>query len=36
MLKVEGTLTFFINDEVIIGEASLEEFDKRIKSRLKS
>ena len=36
VLKVEGTPTFFINDEVIVGEASFEEFDKRIKSLLKS
>jgi len=35
-LRVEGTPTFFINDEVIVGEASFEEFDKRIKSLLKS
>jgi protein-disulfide isomerase len=36
VLKVEGTPTFFINDAAIVGEASFEEFDKRIKSLLKS
>jgi protein-disulfide isomerase len=36
VLKVGGTPTFFINSEVIVGEASFEEFDKRIKSQLKS
>jgi protein-disulfide isomerase len=36
VLKVGGTPTFFINSEVIVGEASFEEFDKRIKSLLKS
>jgi protein-disulfide isomerase len=36
VLKVEGTPTFFINAEILRGEASFEEFDKRIKSLLKS
>jgi protein-disulfide isomerase len=36
VLKVEGTPTFFINEEVTVGEANFEEFDKRIKSRLNS
>jgi protein-disulfide isomerase len=36
VLKVGGTPTFFINSEVIVGEAGFEEFDKRIKSQLKS
>ena len=36
VLKVEGTPTFFINGEMIVGEAAFEEFDKRIKSLLKS
>ena len=35
-LKVEGTPTFFINGQVIVGEAEFEEFDKRIKSLLKT
>ena len=36
VLKVNSTPTFFINGEKIKGEASFEEFDKRIKSLLKS
>jgi protein-disulfide isomerase len=36
VLKVNSTPTFFINGEVIKGETSFEEFDKRIKSLLKS
>ena len=36
VLKVEGTPTFFINGQVIVGEASFEEFDTRIKSLLKT
>jgi protein-disulfide isomerase len=36
VLKVEGTPTFFINGEMMKGERSFEEFDKRIKSLLKS
>jgi protein-disulfide isomerase len=36
MLKVDSTPTFFINGEKIKGEASFEEFDKRIKPLLKS
>ena len=36
VLKVEGTPTFFVNGDTIVGEASFEEFDKRIKSLLKS
>jgi protein-disulfide isomerase len=36
VLKVEGTPTFFINGEVIVGEASFEEFDRKIKPLLKS
>jgi protein-disulfide isomerase len=36
VLKVDSTPTFFINGERIKGEASFEEFDKRIKSLLKS
>ncbi len=35
-LKVEGTPTFFINDQVIVGEAEFAEFDQRIKSLLKT
>jgi protein-disulfide isomerase len=33
---VNSTPTFFINGDVIKGEASFEEFDKKIKSLLKS
>ena len=36
VLKVNSTPTFFINGEKIKGETSFEEFDKRIKSLLKS
>jgi protein-disulfide isomerase len=36
VLKVEATPTFFINGEKLQGEASFEEFDKRIKALLKS
>jgi protein-disulfide isomerase len=36
VLKVDSTPTFFINGEKIKGEASFEEFDKRIKALLKS
>ena len=35
-LKVNSTPTFFINGEMIKGETSFEEFDKRIKAILKS
>ena len=36
VLKVNSTPTFFINGEMIRGETSFEEFDKGIKSLLKS
>jgi protein-disulfide isomerase len=36
VLKVNSTPTFFINGDVIRGEASFEEFEKRIKPLLKS
>ena len=36
VLKVEGTPTFFVNGEAIVGETPFEEFDKKIKSLLKS
>jgi protein-disulfide isomerase len=36
VLKVNSTPTFFINGEMIKGETTFEEFDKRIKSLLKS
>ncbi len=36
VLKVDSTPTFFINGEKVKGEQSFEEFDKRIKSLLKS
>jgi protein-disulfide isomerase len=36
ILKVDSTPTFFINGEKIKGEISFEEFDKKIKSLLKS
>ena len=36
VLKVNSTPTFFINGEMIRGETSFAEFDKRIKSLLKS
>jgi protein-disulfide isomerase len=35
VLKVAGTPTFFVNGDVIVGEASFEEFDSKIKSLLK-
>ena len=36
VLKVNSTPTFFINGEMIRGEASFDEFDKKIKALLKS
>ena len=36
VLKVNSTPTFFINGEMVKGETSFEEFDKKIKSLLKS
>jgi protein-disulfide isomerase len=36
VLKVGGTPTFFINGDEIVGEASFEEFAKRIDALLKS
>jgi protein-disulfide isomerase len=36
VLKVNSTPTFFINGDMVKGETSFEEFDKRIKSLLKS
>ena len=36
VLKVEGTPTFFVDGDIIVGETSFEEFDKRIKTLLKS
>jgi protein-disulfide isomerase len=36
VLKVDGTPTFFVNGEMIVGETAFEEFDKRIKSLLKT
>jgi protein-disulfide isomerase len=36
VLKVDGTPTFFINGETIVGAAAFEEFDNKIKSLLKS
>jgi protein-disulfide isomerase len=36
VLKVNSTPTFFLNGEMIKGDTSFEEFDKRIKSLLKS
>jgi protein-disulfide isomerase len=36
VLRVDSTPTFFVNGEKIKGEASFEEFDKKIKSLLKS
>jgi protein-disulfide isomerase len=35
VLKVEGTPTFFVNGEEIVGGTPFEEFDKKIKSLLK-
>jgi protein-disulfide isomerase len=36
VLKVDSTPTFFVNGDKIKGETSFEEFDKKIKSLLKS
>ena len=36
VLKVNSTPTFFINGEMVKGETSFEEFDKKIKPLLKS
>ena len=36
VLKVNSTPTFFVNGEMVKGETSFEEFDKKIKSLLKS
>jgi hypothetical protein len=36
VLKVDGTQTFFINGETILGAAAFEEFDNKIKPLLKS
>jgi len=36
VLKVNSTPTFFINGDMVKGETSFEEFDKKIKSLLKS
>jgi len=36
VLKVNGTPTFFINGDMIVGGVSFEEFGKKIKSLLKS
>jgi protein-disulfide isomerase len=36
VLKVNSTPTFFINGEMVKGETSFEEFDKKIKTLLKS
>src|SRR5450631_2658429 len=36
VMKVDSTPTFFVNGEKIKGETSFEEFDKRIKSLLKT
>jgi protein-disulfide isomerase len=36
VLKVNSTPTFFINGEMVKGETSFEEFDKRIKALMKS
>jgi protein-disulfide isomerase len=33
---VAGTPTFFVNGDVIVGEAAFGEFDKRIKTLLKN
>jgi protein-disulfide isomerase len=35
VLKIDGTPTFFINGEMIAGELSFEQFDKRLKLLLK-
>jgi protein-disulfide isomerase len=36
VLKLAGTPTFFVNGDMIVGEAAFEEFDKRIKTLLKN
>lgn len=36
VLKIDSTPTFFVNGEKIKGEASFEEFDKKIKALLKN
>jgi protein-disulfide isomerase len=36
VLKVEGAPTFFIKDEMIVGETGFEELDKRIESMLEN
>jgi len=36
VLKIQGTPTFFVNGEMVDGVPSFEEFDKKIKSLLKS
>jgi protein-disulfide isomerase len=36
VLKVNSTPTFFINGEMLKGETSFEEFDKRLKALIKS
>ena len=36
ILTVDGTPTFFINGEKIVGETPIEEFEKRINPLLKS
>ncbi len=36
VLKVDGTPTFFINGEMVVGGAAFETFDRRIKSLLKT
>ena len=36
VLKVDGTPTFFINGEVIVGEAPFEDFEKKIRPLLKN
>jgi protein-disulfide isomerase len=36
VLKIEGTPTFFINGDEMVGEVAFEEFDKKIRSLLKS
>ena len=36
VLKVAGTPAFFVNGDMIVGEAAFEEFDKRIKTLLKN
>jgi glutaredoxin len=35
-LKIRGTPTFFVNGEMLQGVPDFEEFDKKIKSLLKS